>query len=167
MNISEHISFTEATASQTAVRKGIDNTPDEPTLLCMKNTAENIFEPLRKLISEKRGVDSPITISSFFRCPDLNKAIGGATNSQHCLGQAMDLEVNYPDFKKHDLFKMVMDNLPFDQIIAEGRVGSEPAWIHVSYGPRNRKEVLLAIFTNGIARYVPYTEQAWKDAYGD
>ena len=87
--ISKHISYKEGVYSITSIRKGIDNTPNDDQLNSMELIAENIFEPLRKYVS------GPIKINNFFRCPELNKAIGGSSKSQHCKGQAIDIDDTY------------------------------------------------------------------------
>ena len=84
--ISKHISDREGVYSTTATRRGLDNTPDAEQLDNMKLLAEKVFEPLRE------WVGGPIRINSFFRGKALNKAIGGATSSQHCKGQAVDID---------------------------------------------------------------------------
>ena len=86
--ISKHISNKESVYSRTATRLGIDNKPNEKQLQNMVTVAEEIFEPLRM------WVGGPIKINSFFRSPELNKAIGGSSKSQHCHGQAMDIDVS-------------------------------------------------------------------------
>ena len=78
MKISEHISYEEAIRSNTALRRGIDNTPGRYEVTNMVGIAENIFEPLRK------WVGGPIKINSMYRCEELNRAIGGSSRSQHC-----------------------------------------------------------------------------------
>jgi len=83
--ISEHISLTEATKSNTATRLGINNIPREQDLVNMKTIAEKVFEPLRVFVG------GPIAINSFYRSPELNSAIGGSSKSQHCSGQALDI----------------------------------------------------------------------------
>ena len=84
-NISTHISYKECMHSNTALRKGLDNTPNEAQLKCMKDIAEGLFEPLRE------WVGGPIKITSMFRGEPVNTAIGGSKNSQHMKGQALDL----------------------------------------------------------------------------
>ena len=84
--ISEHISYKEATKSNTALRLDIDNTPDGYELGNMTGIAHNLFEPLRE------WVGGPIKINSFFRCKELNSAIGGSSRSQHCEGRAIDID---------------------------------------------------------------------------
>ena len=87
--ISEHISEKEATKSVTALRLGIDNTPNGDSLSNMKLVAEKVFEPLRD------WVGGPIKINSFYRSTALNEAIGGSGRSQHCQGRALDLDDIY------------------------------------------------------------------------
>ena len=81
--ISKHISFKEGIKSNTATRLGINNTPDDYQVSNMVNIAVNLFEPLREFVG------GPIKINSFFRCEDLNRAIGGSSRSQHCSAFAM------------------------------------------------------------------------------
>ena len=92
--ISRHISYKEGVYSNTATRRGIDNTPNEEQLKNMELLANKIFEPLRA------HVGGPIKINSFFRSPDLNKAIGGSSKSQHCKGQAMDIDDTFGRMSK-------------------------------------------------------------------
>ena len=82
--ISKHISYKEGVYSNTATRRGIDNTPNKEQLNNMELIANEVFEPLREWVA------GPIKINSFFRCPELNTAIGGSSKSQHCKGQAID-----------------------------------------------------------------------------
>ena len=98
MKISEHITYAEAIHSNTAKRKRIDNTPNPTQVEAMKLTAENVFEPLR------RWVGGPIKVNSFFRSPVLNEAIGGVSSSQHCKGQAIDIDdaVSYTHLRAHE-----------------------------------------------------------------
>jgi hypothetical protein len=146
--ISEHITYGEAIKSQVASRKGIDNTPTNEQLKAMCLLAEKIFEPLRK------AMNRPIFISSFFRCPILNEAIGGSSNSQHCKGEAMDLDV---DGLNNQIFHWIKNNCVFDQLIWEFGNTSEPDWVHVSYSANvNRKQVLRAISKNGKTFYIPF-----------
>jgi zinc D-Ala-D-Ala carboxypeptidase len=87
--ISEHISYVEATRSNTAIRMGVKNDPNKEQLEAMKLVAEKVFEPVRKIANR------PITVSSFFRSPKLNKAIGGSETSQHPKGEAIDMDSVY------------------------------------------------------------------------
>jgi len=106
--ISKHISYKEGAYSNTAIRKGIDNNPDAKELKNMKLTAEKVFEPLREY------VNGPIKINSFFRCPELNTAIGGSSKSQHCHGQAIDIDDTYGKMSNADMYDWIKENLDFD-----------------------------------------------------
>lgn len=149
MKISNHISYKEATASQTAVRKGIDNTPSEYQLQNMKLVAEKIFEPLREHFKR------PIAINSFFRSQKLNKAIGGATGSQHTQGRAIDIDDTLGGVTNKQMFDWIKDNLDFDQLIWEFGNEKNPDWVHVSYVSENenRRRVLRALKKNGKTIY--------------
>lgn len=146
--ISEHISFAEATKSQTGSRLGIENIPGDAELKAMKLVAAKIFEPVRKAIGK------PIFISSFYRCALLNQAIGGAPGSQHMKGEAMDLDL---DGLNAEIFYWIKNNLEFDQLIWEFGDTKEPDWVHVSYKEKgNLKEVLRAVRVNKKAEYKPF-----------
>jgi zinc D-Ala-D-Ala carboxypeptidase len=148
-NISKHITMKEATFSSTGEAKGIDNSPTPEHLENMKLLAEKVFEPLREWYGK------PIKINSFYRGKALNAAIAGSSStSQHCFGQAMDIDTT-SDNKK--LFDYIKDNLDFDQAIAEFPTNGIPSWVHVSYKKTgNRKQVLVAKKVNGKATYIPY-----------
>jgi hypothetical protein len=149
MRISKHISYKEATQSQTAIRKGINNEPDAYQLQNMQLLAEKVFEPLR----EHFGV--PIAINSFFRSQKLNKAIGGATGSQHTQGRAIDIDDTLGGVSNKQMFDWIRENLDFDQLIWEFGNDSNPAWVHISYvsESENRKRVLKASKKNGKTVY--------------
>ena len=149
MRISKHISYKEATQSQTAIRKGINNEPDAYQLQNMQLLAEKVFEPLR----EHFGV--PIAINSFFRSQKLNKAIGGAAGSQHTQGRAIDIDDTLGGVSNKQMFDWIRENLDFDQIIWEFGNDSNPAWVHISYvsESENRKRVLKASKKNGKTVY--------------
>ena len=149
MRISKHISYKEATQSQTAVRKGISNEPDAYQLQNMQLLAEKIFEPLR----EHFGV--PIAINSFFRSQKLNKAIGGATGSQHTQGRAIDVDDTLGGVSNRQMFDWIRENLDYDQLIWEFGNNQNPDWVHISYvsESENRKRVLKASKKNGKTVY--------------
>lgn len=138
--ISTHISEEEAFKSQTAIRHGIKNyTGDAEILANMKHVAQNIFEPLRNHFKR------PIGISSFYRCELLNKKIGGAKNSQHTTGEAIDIDADiFGDLTNKIIYDYVKDNLDFDQLIWEFGDKNNPAWVHVSLkrNGKNRKQIL-------------------------
>lgn len=129
-NISEHITYKEATQSQTALQHGIDNAPPDNVIPFMKAVAEQCFEPLRKWYGK------PLHINSFYRCHDLNVAVRGASNSQHVKGQAIDIDAGSKK-ENEKLFNYIKTNLIYDQLIWE--YGG--AWVHVSFSPgQNRNE---------------------------
>jgi len=149
MTISDHISFKEFTKSNTAQRLGIENKPGAYEVKCARDLAFHVFEPLRK------WVGGPIRINSFFRCKDLNKAIGGSKNSQHCYGQAIDLDDTHGFKTNAEMFYYIKDNLEFDQLIWEFGNEQNPDWVHVSYvGPgKNRKRCLKAYKAGNKTKY--------------
>lgn len=141
--ISNNITYAEATKSQEAIRRGIDNTPNETQLRKMKIVANKCFQPLR----EKHG--KPIGISSFFRSVDLNKAIGGSATSQHCKGEAIDIDADIFDngITNKEIFEWLQDNVDFDQLIGEYPTNNNDfKWVHISYvsPEKNRKQILIA-----------------------
>lgn len=139
--ISEHISYTEATKSDTAIRKNIDNNPDEETLERMRYVAENLFEPLRAHFKV------PIGMNSFYRSKALNKAVGGSSTSEHVYGSAIDLDADvYGMISNKDIFDYIKNNLNFNQLIWEYGNDKEPDWVHASLKKTgNKKQVLRAI----------------------
>jgi len=139
-NISKHISYKEGVYSITALRLGLNNDPTKTHLTNMELLAEKIFEPLRK------HVGGPIKINSFYRGPELNKAIGGSANSQHCKGQAIDIDDVYGYMSNADMYEYIKNNLSFDQMIWEFGNSDNPDWVHVSYvnEEANRNRCLLA-----------------------
>ena len=149
MRISKHISYKEATQSQTATRKGISNDPDAYQLQNMQLLAEKVFEPIR----EHFGV--PIAINSFFRSQKLNKAIGGAAGSQHTQGRAIDIDDTLGGVSNKQMFDYIKNHLDFDQLIWEFGDNNNPAWVHISYvsPTENRNRVLKASKKNGKTVY--------------
>lgn len=147
--ISEHISYKEAIRSNTATRRGIDNTPNDYQLSNMYNIAINVFEPLRK------WVGGPIKINSFYRCDELNTAIGGSSRSQHCQGRAIDLDDTFGHKTNAEMFDYIKKNLNYDQLIWEFGDSENPDWVHVSYVSEdgNRKRCLKAERINGKTTY--------------
>ena len=137
MNLSKHFTLDEFIRSATAVRKNIDNAPDEKIISNIQALVDNILEPLRVHYGR------PIIITSGYRCPKLNAAVGGASSSQHRTGEAADIRsVSDKREDNKELFYMIRTlNLPFDQLINEYNYD----WIHVSYSNRNRRQVLAAV----------------------
>jgi len=148
--ISDHVSYKEATRSNTALRKGIKNKPNDKQLSNMKLIAKKVFEPLRK------WVGGPIKINSFFRSPDLNTAIGGSTKSQHCKGQAIDIDDTFGVVSNANMYTWIKNNLDFDQMIWEFGDDDNPAWVHISYvsPDKNRNRCLKAYREDGKTKYM-------------
>ena len=149
MSISKHISYKEGVYSRTATRLGIKNNPNAEQMKNMIAIAEEVFEPLRAYVG------GPIKINSFFRSPELNKAIGGSTKSQHCHGQAIDLDDTFGRCTNAEMFEFIKKHLDFDQIIWEFGDDESPDWVHVSYvsPEKNRKRCLKAYKENGKTNY--------------
>lgn len=147
-NISEHISWEEATRTDT----GLQNIPDEETIEKMELVAEMVFEKLRTYISE------PIQIDSFYRSKEVNDKIGGSATSQHIKGEAIDIRAfQNSGYTTADLFVFIKEKLTFDQLIWERGTAKNPDWVHVSYsGTKNRNEVLRSIMTKGATHYIVY-----------
>ena len=149
MKISGHISYKEGSYSATATRKDLDNTPNEEQIKNMKVVAEKLFEPLR------RWVGGPIKVNSFFRSVALNESIGGAASSQHCKGQAIDIDDVYGRKTNAEMYKWIQENLDYDQMIWEFGTDTQPNWIHVSYVSKeeNRNKCLKAYKEHGKTKY--------------
>ena len=148
--ISKHISYKEGVYSATAIRKDIDNKPNKDQMANMKLIAEKVFEPLRK------WVGGPIKINSFFRCPELNTAIGGSHKSQHCKGQAIDIDDTFGRVTNADMYYWIKHHLDFDQMIWEFGDDDNPAWVHISYvsKDKNRNRCLKAYREDGKTKYI-------------
>jgi len=147
--ISNHISYKEATYSRTATRLDIENKPNEKQMQSMCLIADEVFEPLRMYVG------GPIKINSFYRSPELNKAIGGSTKSQHCHGQAIDLDDTYGRATNAEMYNFIKEHLDFDQMIWEFGDDDNPDWVHISYvsPEENRKRCLKAYKENGKTKY--------------
>jgi hypothetical protein len=152
MVISEHLSLAELIRSESAKRNGITNMPPPEHIANLKLLAEHIFEPIRA------NFRCPILISSGYRSKELNAKIGGVSGaniSQHCLGQAIDIDMDGTtyDVLNVDIFNFIKNKLPFDQLIWEFGNPLNPAWVHVSYSDRHRRQILKATKINGITHY--------------
>lgn len=141
MQLSKNVSLEEFCHSDTAKRNGIDNTiKDAVHLASAKLLCEKVFQKVREHFAV------PIHISSGYRSLALNRAIKGASSSQHCRGEAMDLDADrYGKITNKQIFDYIKENLEFDQLIWEFGTDSNPDWVHVSYSSKNRKQVLKAI----------------------
>ena len=148
MYLTEHFNIYEMCKSETALRKGLDNRPppfviENLTLLC-----QNILEPVRM------HFNAPVKVTSGYRSPDVNVAVGGSRNSDHTRGMAADIEI--PGLANYDLAVFIAENLQFTQLILEFYTPGVPdsGWVHVSYDPCNLKcESLSAIRMGGKTIY--------------
>jgi len=152
MKISEHLDLSEVTRSDSAKRAGVSNQPTPEHIENFKKLAENVFEKVRNHF----GV--PIRISSGYRSKELNAKIGGSNTSQHCTGEAIDIDMDGTSLTNKQIFDYIKDNLSFDQLIWEFGTDKNPDWVHVSYEStgKQRKQVLKAIKVNGKTTYKPY-----------
>ncbi|MES2395619.1 MAG: D-Ala-D-Ala carboxypeptidase family metallohydrolase [Bacteroidota bacterium] len=140
MNISKHITLLEATKSQTAIRNGIPNEPNEVQLEAMKLVAEACFEPIRNHF----GIQ--LKVSSFFRCEALNATVGGSKTSQHCKGEAIDIDADGTVITNKQIFDWAKANLKFDQLILEyPDKDGNPAWVHISFSKHGNRNQVLTI----------------------
>jgi hypothetical protein len=150
MKISEHLDLSELIRSESAKRNGISNMPTEEHIANFKELAEKVFEPIRN------NFRCPIHISSGYRSAALNKVIGGSLTSQHCKGEAIDIDMDgTPNGVTNKMvFDYIKDNLEFDQLINE----FDYSWVHVSYSEgKNRGQILKAVKSNGKTSYVNIT----------
>jgi zinc D-Ala-D-Ala carboxypeptidase len=152
MQLSKNLSLAEVMRSETAKRKGISNMPTPEHIENFKLLAEKLFQPIREHFGK------PIHISSGYRSAALNKAIGGASSSQHCSGEAIDIDMDGTDITNAQIFNYIKDNLEFDQLIWEFGTDSNPDWVHVSYESKGkqRKQILKAVKKGAATSYVPY-----------
>jgi zinc D-Ala-D-Ala carboxypeptidase len=153
MQLSKNLSLAEMIRSESAKRLGLTNIPTDQHLVSMKKLATNIFQPIRE------HFNVPIYLSSGYRSEELNKKTKGASKtSQHCKGEAMDIDMDGTAVSNAKIFHWIKDNLDFDQLIWEFGTDKNPSWVHVSYsadGPQ-RKQVLKAIKKNGKTSYINF-----------
>jgi len=149
MKLSEHLELAEVIRSESAKRNDISNMPTAEHIANLKLLAEHIFEPIRS------NFRCPILISSGYRSKELNAKVGGSNTSQHSLGQAIDIDMDGTSYgvENEEIFYYIKDKLPFDQLIWEFGTDKNPAWVHVSYSDRHRRQVLKAIKLNGTTNY--------------
>lgn len=141
MKIGKYFTLDELTVSETAARRGLSNQPDMDAQSNLRRLVEMVLDPLRA------SIGTPIVVTSGYRSPQVNKLIGGASSSQHVVGQAADIIV--PGMSVAEVCQRIQQlGLPYDQLIDEfGR------WTHVSYGPRNRKHFMTARRIDGKTVY--------------
>jgi uncharacterized protein YcbK (DUF882 family) len=150
MNLTANFSLAEMVKSDTALRHDMDNTPGEAEIGNLKRLCEKVLQPVREHF--KTGVK----VNSGFRHPDVNAKVGGSKTSDHCKGQAADIEI--PGIPNADLAKWITENLDFTQVILEFYTQGVPdsGWVHVSYDPQNlKKQSLTAVKKDGKTVYLP------------
>lgn len=143
MRLSRYLTLDEATKSPTAIRLGIDNTPNADQLINMKMVANEIFDKVRE------HVGGPLYVSSFFRSPKLNAVIGGSSKtSQHMKGEAVDMDADvFNNGTNVGIFYFIKEHLVFDQVIAEyATKEGDFQWVHCSKTMgKNRGQVLVKL----------------------
>ena len=142
----KYFTISELTKSATAKRKGIDNTPSKEITNSLCALVEKVLDPLREAYGK------PIIVTSGYRCPRLNSAVGGSASSQHVKGEAADIRSvqDTPEENKKLYDLIIKLKLPFDQLINE--YGYD--WVHVSFGSRHRRQKLRAVKRNGKTTYI-------------
>ena len=150
MNLTANFSLHELSKSETALRMGFDNTPDEEATENLRLLCEKVLQPVRDHYG--KGVK----VNSAYRSPESNAAVGGSKTSDHCKGMAADIEI--PGVANADLAQFIMDNLNYTQLILEFYTPGIPdsGWVHVSYDPNNlKKQELTATKVAGKTQYLP------------
>jgi zinc D-Ala-D-Ala carboxypeptidase len=150
MNLTTNFSLHELTKSETALRLGLDNTPDDEAIENLRLLCEKVLQPVRDHYG--KGVK----VNSAYRSPESNAAVGGSKTSDHCKGMAADIEI--PGVANADLAQWIMDNLDYTQLILEFYTPGIPdsGWVHISYDPANlRKQELTATKVAGKTQYLP------------
>ena len=149
MNLSANFSLKELTKSDTATRLGIDNTPNEETIDNLKTLCDKVLQPVREHFGKS------VTVNSGYRSPESNAAVGGSKTSDHCKGQAADIEID--GVPNPELAQWIMNNLDYTQLILEFYTQGIPdsGWVHVSYDPNNlKKQELTAVKVAGKTQYL-------------
>ena len=140
MNLSAHFTLEEMTHSETASRKGLDNKPNEDVIA-------NLTELALALERVRAVLQCPIIISSGYRSPKVNAAIGSISTSAHCQGYAADFIAPGFGAPQEVAKAIIAAGVTFDQLISEG------TWLHFSVSPQGRNEILTAHFGNGKTTY--------------
>jgi len=150
MNLSANFNLKEMTKSDTATRLGLDNTPGEVEIENLRLLCEKVLQPVRDHFGKS------VTVNSGFRSPESNAAVGGSKSSDHCKGQAADIEI--PGVPNAELAQWIMDNCDYTQLILEFYTQGIPdsGWVHVSFDPSNLKmQELTAVKVAGKTQYLP------------
>jgi zinc D-Ala-D-Ala carboxypeptidase len=147
--LSKYATLDECSRSVTASRLGIDNNPPLEVRDNLREICSKVFDPCREFVG------GPLAIASGYRCPKLNKAVGGSKTSEHMLGQALDIDCDtFGNKTNAELFYFIKDNLDFNQLIWEFGTDKNPEWVHVSYSRlNNKKKVIKATKVKGKTIY--------------
>ena len=148
--LTANFSLHELSKSETALRLGLDNTPDDEATENLRLLCEKVLQPVRDHYG--KGVK----VNSAYRSPESNAAVGGSKTSDHCKGMAADIEI--PGVANADLAQWIMDNLDYTQLILEFYTPGIPdsGWVHVSFDPANlKKQELTATKVAGKTQYLP------------
>ena len=134
MQLTKNFHLSELIKSQTASRLSIKNIPNEIVISKLRLLCEKVLQPIRD------NFDLPVIISSGYRSPDVNRAVGGSSKSQHMTGEAADFDI--PSIDNYTLAQWIKENLNYDQLILEFYTGGNSGWIHVGYSPRHLNQEL-------------------------
>lgn len=149
----KYLTLADTMRSSTAIRHGLDNSISDPShVRNIKLLCKYIYDPLCDYYKIK------IPFNSWYRSQAVNRAIKGSSGSQHLTGQAVDLDINAQNgLTNTQLFMYIRKNLPFDQLIWEfDDPTGGPAWVHVSYSPMHRREILRATKVGKRTKYIKY-----------
>ena len=149
MNLSHNFTLQELIKSHEAVRKGLDNAPSQEVISNLQELSNMVLQPIRD------HFDKSVTVNSGYRSPEVNTAVGGSKTSDHCKGQAADIEI--AGVPNAELAEWIRDNLAFTQVILEFYTQGIPdsGWVHVSYDPANlKKQSLTAVKQDGKTVYL-------------
>ena len=149
MNLSHNFTLQELIKSHEAVRKGLDNAPSQEVISNLQELSNMVLQPVRDYFGKS------VTVNSGYRSPEVNAAVGGSKTSDHCKGQAADIEI--AGIPNAELAEWIRDNLAFTQVILEFYTQGIPdsGWVHVSYDPANlKKQSLTAVKQDGKTVYL-------------
>lgn len=150
MNLTANFTLNELTQSETALRKGLNNAPTQDVISALQLLAINVLQPVRE------HYNKGVKVNSGYRSPEVNASVGGSKTSDHCKGQAADIEI--PGVANAELAQYIKDELQFTQLILEFYTQGVPdsGWVHVSYDPANlKKQTLTAVKQDGKTVYLP------------
>jgi hypothetical protein len=150
MNLTKNFTLSELTKSETALRKGLNNEPNQEIISALQLLAVTVLQPVRDHYG--KGVK----VNSGYRSPEVNASVGGSKTSDHCKGQAADIEI--PGVANAELAEYIKERLQFTQLILEFYTPGVPdsGWVHVSYDPSNlKKQVMTATKRDGKTVYLP------------